>query len=104
MKVNYHSQFSINDSFKDQITEKINKLDELNLRFSEADVYFKLKDGAEPTSDKEFEVKIHVPGQILFSKSHSDSFEKAIPLAFSKIRKQIIKYKESTGTKRGTRV
>jgi putative sigma-54 modulation protein len=88
MKVNYHSTFSINDYFKDQIAEKINKLDELNLRFSEADVYFKLKDGSDPTSDKEFEVKIQVPGHILFSKSHSDSFEKAIPLAFSKIRKQ----------------
>ena len=104
MKVNYHSTFSINDYFKDQIDEKINKLDELNLRFSEADVYFKLKDGAEATSDKEFEIKIHVPGHVLFSKSHSESFEKAIPAAFSKIRKQIIKYKESTGPKRGTRI
>ena len=79
-------------------------MDELNLRFSEADVYFKLKDGAEATSDKEFEIKIHVPGHVLFSKSHSESFEKAIPAAFSKIRKQIIKYKESTGPKRGTRI
>lgn len=104
MKVNYHSTFSINDYFKDQIAEKINKLDELNLRFSEADVYFKLKDGSDPTSDKEFEVKIQVPGHILFSKSHSDSFEKAIPLAFSKIRKQIIKYKETIEHKRGSRV
>jgi ribosomal subunit interface protein len=94
MKVNYHATSSINDSFKDQMTEKMEKLDELNLRFSAADVYFKLKDGTELTSDKEFEIKICVPGQVLFSKSHSDTFEKAIPLAFSKIRKQIIKYKE----------
>ena len=71
------------------------KLDEFNLRFSDADVYFKLKDGTEVTSDKEFEIKIRVPGQILFSKSHSDTFEKAIPLAFSKIRKQIIRYKQT---------
>lgn len=104
MKVNYHSPFSINDSFKDQITEKLEKLDNLNLRFSEADVYFKLKDGSDPTSDKEFEVKINVPGQVLFSKSYSESFEKAIPLAFSKVRKQLIKYKESMEPKRGARI
>ncbi|MDB4414750.1 HPF/RaiA family ribosome-associated protein [bacterium] len=95
MNVNYHAIFSINEYFKNQITEKVKKLDEFNLRFSDADVYFKLKDGTEVTSDKEFEIKIRVPGQILFSKSHSDTFEKAIPLAFSKIRKQIIRYKQT---------
>ena len=104
MNVNYHATFSINEYFKNQITEKVKRLDDLNLRFSDADVYFKLKDGAEQTLDKEFEIKIRVPGQILFSKSHSDTFEKAIPLAFSKIRKQIIKYKESMAPKRGERV
>ena len=104
MKVNYHATFSINEYFKDQIAEKIKKLNDLNLRFSDADVYFKLKDGAELTSDKEFEIKIRVPGQVLFSKSHSDTFEKAIPLAFSKIRKQIIKYKGSMAPKRGEQV
>jgi putative sigma-54 modulation protein len=95
MNVNYHAIFSINEYFKNQITEKVKKLGEFNLRFSDADVYFKLKDGTEVTSDKEFEIKIRVPGQILFSKSHSDTFEKAIPLAFSKIRKQIIRYKQT---------
>ena len=95
MNVNYHAIFSINEYFKNQITEKVKKLDEFNLRFSDADVYFKLKDGTDVTSDKEFEIKIRVPGQILFSKSHSDTFEKAIPLAFSKIRKQIIRYKQT---------
>ena len=95
MNVNYHAIFSINEYFKNQITEKVKKLDEFNLLFSDADVYFKLKDGTDVTSDKEFEIKIRVPGQILFSKSHSDTFEKAIPLAFSKIRKQIIRYKQT---------
>ena len=95
MNVNYHAIFSINEYFKNQITEKVKKLYEFNLRFSDADVYFKLKDGTEVTSDKEFEIKIRVPGQILFSKSHSDTFEKAIPLAFSKILKQIIRYKQT---------
>ncbi|MFK7773693.1 MAG: HPF/RaiA family ribosome-associated protein, partial [Saprospiraceae bacterium] len=71
MNVNYHATFSINEYFKNQIAEKVKRLDELNLRFSEADVYFKLKDGAELTSDKEFEIKIQVPGQVLFSKRHS---------------------------------
>ena len=55
MNVNYHAIFSINEYFKNQITEKVKKLDEFNLRFSDADVYFKLKDGTEVTSDKEFE-------------------------------------------------
>ena len=54
MNVNYHAIFSINEYFKNQITEKVKKLDEFNLRFSDADVYFKLKDGTEVTSDKEF--------------------------------------------------
>lgn len=104
MNVNYHAPFSINEYFKNQIAEKLEKLDDLQLRFSEADVYFKLKDGAISNEDKEFEVKVHVPGHILFSKSHADTFEKAIPLAFSKIRKQIIKYKQSLEPKRGIKV
>jgi ribosomal subunit interface protein len=104
MKVNYYATFSINEYFKNQIAEKVKRLDDINIRYSVADVYFKLKDGAELTSDKEFEIKIRVPGQVLFSKSHSDTFEKAIPSAFLKIRKQIIKYKESMEPKRGERV
>ena len=44
MNVNYHAPFSINEYFKNQIAEKLEKLDDLQLRFSEADVYFKLKD------------------------------------------------------------
>ena len=104
MNINYHATFSINEYFQNQIAEKVQKLDDLNLRFSETDVYFKLKDGVDLTMDKEFEIKIRVPGQILFAKSHSDTFEKAIPLAFSKIRKQIIKYKQLMKPKRGERV
>ncbi len=95
MNINYHAPFSINDYLKNLVEENFAKIERLGLRYSQADVYFKLKDGSHGQEDKEIEIKVQVPGQTLFAKSFSDEFEKAIPEGMSKMRRQVIKYKES---------
>jgi len=94
MKVQYHAPFSINQYLKNEVEQQLKKIDRLNFSFSEADAYFKLKDGNNSMEDKEFELKIHVTGQVLFAKSHANTFERAIPVAVEKVRRQLVKYKE----------
>ncbi len=102
MKINYHAPFSINPFLKEFAKQKMERLENLNLRFTEADIFFKLKEGDQVAEDKEIEIKIQVPKQTLFAKSYADNFEKAIPLAVGKIRKQMIKYKEANEPKRSS--
>jgi len=101
MRIVYHAPFSINDYLKNVVTEKLGKLENLQLNLLEIDAFFKLKEGANAPNDKEFELKIHVPNLTLFAKGHADTFERAIPLTAEKMRKQLIKYKKSLEPKRG---
>ena len=100
MKINYHAPFSINPVLKEFVKEKMERLENLNMRFAEADIFFKLKEGDHSPENREVEIKIRVPQQTLFAKSYAEDFEKAIPLAVGKIRKQLIKYKEAHAPKR----
>ena len=102
MKINYHAPFSINPFLKEFVEEKMERLENLNLRFGKADVFFKLKEGNHAPEDKEVEIKIQVPKQTFFAKSFADNFETAIPLAIGKIRKQMVKYKEAHEPKRSS--
>lgn len=95
MNILFHASFSINETLKTLVTDKIEKLERLQPHFSQADVFFKLKEGKNAPNDKEIEFKFQVPGKVLFAKSHADAYEKAIPEAIEKIRKQLIKYKAS---------
>ncbi|MFK8006286.1 MAG: HPF/RaiA family ribosome-associated protein [Saprospiraceae bacterium] len=76
------------------------KIENLNLRFLEADVSFKLKEGINIPGNKEFEIKLQIPNHTLFAKSHIDTKKKAIPLATKKMKKQLIKYKSNLSPKR----
>lgn len=102
MKINYHAPFSVNPVLKEFVKEKMERLENLNLRFTEADIFFKLKEGNHAPEDKEIEIKIQVPKQTLFAKSYADNFETAIPLAVGKIRKQMVKYKQAHEPKRSS--
>lgn len=103
MRIDFHAPFSVNDYTRNLVLEKLEKLKDLNLRISEADIYFKLKDGPDSQKDKELEIKLHVPGHVFFAKSYAETYEKAIPKASDKMRKQLIKYKKSLEPKRGSK-
>ena len=94
MKIGIHAPFQVNDYLKELINEKVGKLEKIYDRFGEAEVYLKIKEGAIAPKDKEVEIKLHVPGSILFAKGLSDTFEKALPGVTQKLRRQLIKYKE----------
>lgn len=101
MNINFHAPFSINEYLVNLAQEKWKKIEQLQLRYANADMYFKLKDSADSQKDKEVEIKLQVPGQVLFAHSISDAYEKAIPDAIEKMRKLVVKYKGKFEPKRG---
>jgi len=93
MNINYHAPFSINDYLKGLISEKVERMEHNGKPLMKVDVYFALKDGPESVKDKELELKVHIPGHVVFAKSYAESFEKAIPDVADKVRRQLEKYK-----------
>ena len=74
-------------------TEK--KLDKLNLFFDKiiaADVILKLENSGQ-IKDKIVEIKLKIPGTILFVKESSKTFEESVDNAISSLKKQLVKYK-----------
>jgi putative sigma-54 modulation protein len=99
MNVNVHASFSISEKLQELTQQKIDKLNTFYDRITTVDVYF--KDGANrelPEKDKTVEIKMDVPGQILFSEGHGDSYEKALAVSADKMRKLLLKFKEQIST------
>lgn len=100
MKIKYHSPFVISPVMKKSILEKMERIEHLNLRHTEIDLFLKIRNGYEASENKELEIRIQVPKQVLFAKAHAESFEKAAIDAIEKIRRQVIKYKHNLEPKR----
>ena len=100
MNINYHAPFEINPYMKNLFEEKFQKIENLNVRYTDADVFFKLNEGTSDLEKREIELKLLVPGHVLFASSHAETYEQAIPEVVDKLRKQVIKYKESLEPKR----
>ena len=95
MKFKVHAPFHINQPLKALIDEKIDKLHSLFERITSAEVFLKKEENRHKFADgKIVEIRLNVPRQVLFSKDHSDNYEKALVGATEKMRKQIIKYKD----------
>ena len=79
------------------IEQKLQKLERLYERIIDLRVVLKLENH-QSIKDKIVEILIHVPGGNIFTRESSRSFETAVELAISSLRKQTLKFKE---TKRG---
>ena len=94
MKV--HTQalhFSADRKLLHFIEKKLGKLTQLFDRIIDADVILKLENSGQ-VKDKIAEVKITLPGSVLYVKETNKTFEASIDSATATLKRQLIKYKE----------
>ncbi len=94
MKV--HTQalhFSADRKLLEFIEKKLGKLTQLFDRIIDADVILKLENSGQ-VKDKIAEVKITLPGSVLYVKESNKTFEASIDGATATLKRQLIKYKE----------
>jgi len=98
MKIQMHSvHFDADQKLLDFVKQRLNKLETFYDKVTEGEVIMRLnnKDGVE---NKTVEIKLLVPGNILFSQEDATSFEAAADAATESLRRQITKHKEKALT------
>jgi len=94
MRVNTESlHFSADEKLLIYIQQRIEKLTQFFDKIIDANVTLKLENSGQ-VKEKVVEVKINVPGDVLFIKETNKSFEHAIDKAVDSLKRQLIKYKE----------
>ena len=94
MKVQMHSvHFTADQKLLDFIQRRLDKLETFYDHVTEGEVILKLnnKEGA---ANKTVELKVLVPGTILFSQADAPTFEAATDNATEGLRRQISRHKE----------
>ena len=98
MKVQMHSvHFDADQKLLEFVQQRLNKLETFYDKVTEGEVIMRLnnKDGID---NKTVEIKLLVPGSILFSQEDAASFEAAADAATESLRRQITKHKEKSLT------
>ncbi|WP_219224274.1 ribosome hibernation-promoting factor, HPF/YfiA family [Pedobacter antarcticus] len=99
MKITVQSiHFNADHKLLDFIQKKVDKLDQFHDQIISGEVYLKLEN-VEDEANKISEIKLIVPGGILFAKEQCKSFEEATDLSIESLRKQITKHKDKTRAK-----
>ena len=94
MKV--HTQavhFSADSKLLHFIEKKLKKLEQIFDRIIEASVTLKLENTGK-IKDKIVEIKLAIPGNTLFVKETSKTFEASVDDALNALKRQLIKYKD----------
>ncbi len=77
----------------DFINQKVSKLEQFSDDIISAEVFLRIEN-AQDMENKIAEIKLNMPGNGLFEKKQSKSFEEAVDLSAEAVRKQIKKHKE----------
>jgi len=94
MKVKIQSvHFDADQKLESFIHNKLDKLISRNQNIVLADVTLRL-DKSQAVDNKVAEIKLEVPGNNLFAKKQSKSFEEAADSAVEALNRQLVKYKE----------
>lgn len=96
MTIQVNAPFQVSEHLQTLIDEKVGKLTTYFERIESAEVFFRNEDNSThstPTGNTA-EIKLIVPGQILYADETSEAFEKSLTAATEKMRKQLIKYKQ----------
>lgn len=94
MKIRTDSvHFTADQKLLDFIESKVTRLQTYYDRILDANVILKLENGGQ-VKDKIVEVKLHVPGDILFIKETSKTFESAVDSATDGMKRKLIRFKE----------
>ena len=80
------------------IQKKADKLDQFFDQIISAEVYLRLE-RTEDELNKILEIKLNLPGTMLFSKQQCKSFEEAADLAAESLRRQIDKHKSKSNVR-----
>ena len=86
-------QFTADKKLVDHINKKVSKLDKFFDRIIVAEVFLRLENVHED-DNKIAEVKLLIPGDELFVKKQSKTFEEAVNKAVDTLQLQLTKYKE----------
>lgn len=87
------TNFEADSKLKSFITKKLGKLETFFDKIINAEVFLKLAN-KESIKDKTVEIKVHIPGKIIFVEQTSKSFEESTDIALDTMARQIKKQKE----------
>lgn len=94
MKVQMQSiHFDADIKLLEFIQKKLDKLETFYDRIIDGEVFLRL-DKSEQKDNKIVEIKVNLPGNIVFAKSQKSSFEIATDDAVDSLKRQIMKFKE----------
>ena len=94
MKVNINAvHFKTDKKLDSFITEKVEKLSDMYDGIIGSEVTLRVNNG-EDHDNKITEIRLLVPGNDLFAKKQSKSFEEATDIAVDALRKQLVRHKE----------
>lgn len=92
MKLQVHSiHFNADSKLINFIQRKVDKLETFYDRLVDGEVFLRLNN--EGIDNKTVEIKVKVPGSLLFAKEQARSFEAATDMATSALRMQLKKFK-----------
>ena len=95
MKLQMHSiHFDADQKLLDYIQKKTEKLDTFYDRITGGEVFLRINKDTALHENKIIEIKVSVPGHVLFAKESSSSFEAAADEAMEALKGQIKKFKE----------
>ena len=101
MKVQVHAiHFNADQKLIDSIQAKLDKLETFYDRITSGEVFLKVSTGLGKVKEKFLEIKLAVPGAILFVKEKAKSFEEALDLALNALVEQIKRFKSKTNQKK----
>ncbi len=94
MDIKIHSvRFDADIKLIDFIKFKVSKLIQFNDDIISADIFLRLEN-SQDMENKITEIKLDIPGNNLFAKKQSKTFEEATDLAVDALRKQVKKKKD----------
>ena len=94
MKLQMHSiHFDADVKLLDFVEKKTKKLETFYDRIIDGEVFFKI-DKNVTNENKIVEIKINIPGNQLFVKEQSTSFEAATDVAVDALKRQLLKFKK----------
>lgn len=85
-------KFSATDQLESFVEGRLKKLGQFYDEIIAAEVFLKLEN-TQSTENKVAEIKLEIPGNELFAKKQSKSFEESTDNAIEAIKKQITRYK-----------
>ncbi|AFK02124.1 ribosomal subunit interface protein [Emticicia oligotrophica DSM 17448] len=96
MKIHVHAvHFDVDPKLVGFIQSKLNKLETFYDKIISGEVFLKLDKGdSTKIHKKHIEIKLSVPGSIIFAEEKGTTFEEATDIALEALKSQIKKFKE----------